>query len=170
MSTHMGWSWRILGGGAAAIVLMGGGIGVGVALTGGAAAATANTTAAHPTVKHPCAAKATRQAAAKCLRVPVAQRLLGHTLHAQLTVKTKTGYSTVAFERGTIASVSGSTLTVKAADGTTWTWHLLKGSVLRENGGKLAASKLAAGEKILAVGPVAHGNNYVKMARVQPAG
>jgi hypothetical protein len=169
MSTHMSWSWRILGGGAAAIVLLGGGIGVGVALTGGAVAATANITAAHPTVQHPCAARATRQAAAKCRRVPAAQRLLGHTLHAQLTVKTKTGYSTIAFERGTIASVSGSTLTVKAADGTTWTWHLLKGSVLRDNGGKLAASKLTAGEKILAVGPVAHGNNYVKMARVQPA-
>ena len=132
--------------------------------------ATATTTAAaHPTGKHPCAAKATRQAAMRCRRVPAAQRLLGHTLHAQLTIKTKTGYSTVAFERGTIESVSGSTLTVKAADGTTWTWHLLKGSVLRENGGKLAVSKLAAGEKILAVGPVSNGTNYVKMAQVRPA-
>jgi hypothetical protein len=165
MSNEMSWSWRILGGAAAGMVLLGGGMGVGVALTGGAAAAT---TAAHP-AGHPCAAKATRQAAAKCRRVPAAQRLLGHTLHAQLTVKTKTGYSTVAFERGTIESVSGSTLTVKAADGTTWTWHLLKGSVLRENGGKLAVSKLAAGEKILAVGPVSNGNNYVKMAQVRSA-
>ena len=163
MSIQMSWSWRILGGAAAAMVLLGGGMGVGVALTGGAAAAT---TAAP---RHPCAAKATRQAAAKCRRVPAAQRLLGHTLHAQLTVKTKTGYSTVAFERGTIESVSGGTLTVRAADGTTWTWHLLKGSVLRENGGKLAVSKLAAGEKILAVGPVSNGNNYVKMAQVRPA-
>jgi hypothetical protein len=161
MSSQMSWSWRILGGGAAAMVLLGGGMGVGVALTGGAVAAT--------TAAHPCAAKATRQAAAKCRRVPAAQRLLGHTLHAQLTIKTKTGYSTVAFERGTIESVSGSTLTVKAADGTTWTWHLLKGSVLRENGGKLAVSKLAAGEKILAVGPVSNGTNYVKMAQVRPA-
>ena len=168
MSNQMSWSWRILGGGAAAVVLLGAGMGVGVALTGGAAAAT-TTVAAHPTGKHPCAAKATRQAAARCRRVPAAQRLLGHTLHAQLTVKTKTGYSTVAFERGTIGSVSGDTLTVKAADGTTWTWHLLKGSVLRENGGKLAVSKLAAGEKILAVGPVSNGNNYVKMAQVRPA-
>jgi hypothetical protein len=179
MSTHMSWSWRILGGGAAAVVLLGAGIGVGVALTGGAAAATSAATA-HPAGSQACAkavakaratgtAAAKRQALAHCRRVPAAQRLLGHTLHAQLTVKTRTGYSTIAFERGTIASVSGSTLTVKAADGTTWTWHLLKGSVLQENGGKLAASKLTAGEKILAVGPVAHGNNYVKMARVQPA-
>jgi hypothetical protein len=180
MSSHMSWSWRILGGGAAAVVLLGGGMGVGVALTGGAAAATANTRAAHPTGSAACAkavakAKATgtaaakRQALAHCRRVPAAQRLLGHTLHAQLTVKTKTGYSTIAFERGTIESVNGGVLTVKAADGTTWTWHLLKGSVLRQNGGALAASQLAAGERILAVGPVSNGANYVKMAQVRPA-
>jgi hypothetical protein len=179
MSTHMSWSWRILGGGAAAVVLLGSGIGVGVALTGGAAAAT-SAAIARPAGGQACAkavakakasgtAAAKRQALAHCRRVPAAQRLLGHTLHAQLTVKTKTGYSTVAFERGTIGSVSGDTLTVKAADGTKWTWHLLKGSVLRENGGKLAVSKLAAGEKILAVGPVSNGNNYVKMAQVRPA-
>jgi hypothetical protein len=170
MSNQMSWSWRILGGGAAAIVLLGSGIGVGVALTGGAAAATTTTAAAHPTGKHGCAAKAkaTRQAAMRCRRVPAAQRLLGHTLHAQLTVKTKTGYSTVAFERGTIGSVGGGTLTVRAADGTTWTWHLLKGSVLRENGSKLAPSKLAAGEHVLVVGPVSGGANYVKMAQIRP--
>ena len=179
MSTHMSWSWRVLGGGAAAIVLLGGGMGVGVALTGGAAAATSAATA-QPARGAACAkavakAKATgtaaakRQALAHCRRVPAAQRLLGHTLHAQLTVRAKTGYSTVAFERGTIASVSGSTLTVRAADGTTWTWHLLKGSVLRDNGGKVAPAKLTAGEQILVVGPVSKGANYVKMARVRLA-
>ena len=169
MSGQMSWSWRILGGGAAALVLLGGGMGVGVALTGGAAAATTTAAATHPAGQHPCAAKATRQAAARCRRVPAAQRLLGHTLHAQLTVKTKTGYSTVAFERGTIGSIGGGTLTVRAADGTTWTWHLLKGSVLRENGSKLAASKLAAGDRVLIVGPVSGGANYVKMAQIRPA-
>ena len=166
MSTRMSWPWRLLGGAAAAIVVMGTGIGIGVSLTGGAAAAT--TTAARTMSKHPCAAKATRQAAMRCRRVPAAQRLLGHTLHAQLTVKTKTGYSTVAFERGTIGSVGGGTLTVRAADGTTWTWHLLKGSVLRENGSKLAPSKLAAGEHVLVVGPLSGGANYVKMAQIRP--
>lgn len=169
MSGQMSWSWRILGGGAAALVLLGGGMGVGVALTGGAAAATSTAAAAHPAGQHPCAAKATRLAAARCRRVPAAQRLLGHTLHAQLTVKTKTGYSTVAFERGTIGSVGGGTLTVRAADGTTWTWHLLKGSVLREKGSKLAASQLAAGDRVLIVGPVSGGANYVKMAQIRPA-
>ncbi len=169
MSGQMSWSWRILGGGAAALVLLGGGIGVGVALTGGAAAATAAPLRCSPARQGTRARlTATRAAAARCRRVPAAQRLLGHTLHAQLTVKTKTGYSTVAFERGTIGSVGGGTLTVRAADGTTWTWHLLKGSVLREKGSKLAASQLAAGDRVLIVGPVSGGANYVKMAQIRP--
>lgn len=178
MSTQMGWSWRILGGAAAAMVLIGSGMGVGVALTGGAAAAT-GAAAAHPAGNQACAkavakAKATGTAAAKRQALAHCQsRLVGlarqGVIHIQRTVKTKTGYSTIAFERGTIASVGGGTLTVKAPDGTTWTWHLLKGSMLREDGAKVAASKLATGDQVLVAGPVVSGANDVKLAQIRPA-
>jgi hypothetical protein len=157
---------RILGGSAAAAVLMGGGIGIGVALTGGASAATGSTAAAPSHARHACAHAGTRHAAARCARRLHRLRLLGG-IHGQVTFKAKTGFRTIAFERGSVQSVSGSTLTVRAADGTTWTWHLLKGSVIREKGGKVGAGKLSAGEQVLVAGPVVNGTNDVKLVRIR---
>lgn len=91
-------------------------------------------------------------------------------IHGQVTFKAKTGFRTIAFERGSVRSVSGSALTVQAADGTTWTWHLVKDSVIRESGSKVAISKLTAGEQVLVAGPVVSGQNDVKLVRIRPAG
>jgi hypothetical protein len=44
--------------------------------------------------------------------------------------------------------------TVKAKDGTTWTWVLTGTSVVRQNGTKTSESALKAGETVLAAGPV----------------
>ena len=159
---------RILGGSAAAAVLMGGGIGIGVALTGGASAATGNTAAATPHARHACARASTGQARAwaRCARMH-RLRLLGG-VHGQVTFKAKTGFRTFAFERGSVQSVSGSTVTVQAADGTTWTWHLVKGSVIRQDRSTVAAGKLSAGEQVLVAGPVINGANDVKLVRIRP--
>lgn len=170
MSTRMSRSRRFLGSAAAAIVLLGGGVGIGVALTGGATAATSTTAATHPAGKHPCAARAaTRKAAAKCRRGLAGLHLVQRGVRGQVTVKTKTGFRTVAFERGTVGSVGSGTFTVRAPDGTTWTWHLVKGSVLRSHGSKVAASKLAPGDQVLVAGPVVSGANDVKLARIRSA-
>jgi hypothetical protein len=159
---------RILGGSAAAAVVMGGGIGIGMALTGGASAATATTTAAPLHARHACAHANNRQAAMLCARRMQRLRLLiGGSIHGQITVKAKTGFNTIAFERGSVQSVSGSTLTVRAADGTTWTWQLVKGSVIRANGGKVGPGKLAAGEQVLVAGPVVSGVNDVKLLGIR---
>jgi hypothetical protein len=167
MNLRSGRVRRILGGSAAAAVLMGGGIGIGVALTGGASAATGSTAAAPSHPRHACVHASTRQAAARCARRLHRPRLLGG-IHGQVTFKAKTGFRTFAFERGSVQSVGGSTLTVRAADGTTWTWHLAKGSVIRENGSKVAAGKLSAGEQVLVAGPVVNGANDVKLVRIRP--
>src|SRR5262245_60507402 len=142
MNLRSGRARSILVGSAAAAVLMGGGIGIGVALTGGASAATGNTTASASHARHACAHSSTGQARAwaRCARRLHRLRLLGG-IHGQVTFKAKTGFRTFAFERGSVQSVSGSTLMVRAADGTTWTWHLVKGSVIREDHGKVAAGK-----------------------------
>jgi hypothetical protein len=75
----------------------------------------------------------------------------------EVTFHAKTGYRTLAFERGTIASVSGSDVVIKAANGTTWTWALVSDTAVRQGGKKTTNSALAAGEKVFAGGPVTDG-------------
>jgi hypothetical protein len=90
-------------------------------------------------------------------------------LHGQITYKARTGFRTVAFERGTLESVSGSTLTVRAADGTTWTWHLVANSAITERAQQVPASKLARGEQVLVAGPVVSSANDARLVRIRPA-
>jgi hypothetical protein len=63
----------------------------------------------------------------------------------EFTFHNSTGYHTLAFERGTIQSVSGSQVVVRAPDGTTWTWLIVSDTVVRQNGSKTTASTLATG-------------------------
>src|SRR5271170_5467374 len=70
----------------------------------------------------------------------------------EFTYHNSTGYHTLAFERGTISSVSGSDVVVKAGDGTTWTWLIVSDTAVRQNGKKTTASALAAGETVFAGG------------------
>jgi len=159
---------RVLGAAVAAAVLMGSGIGIGVALTGGASAAAGGAATARGNTRPACLKLAARHRGASCGRRLLRLALLGG-IHGQVTFKSKKGFASIAFERGAVQSVSGGTLTVRAADGTTWTWHLVKGSVIRENGRQVAASKLARGEQVLVAGPVVSGVNDVKVARIRAA-
>jgi hypothetical protein len=84
------------------------------------------------------------------------------------TFHNKTGFHTLSFERGTIQSVSGSDVVVKAADGTTWTWHLVSDTVVRKSGSKTSA--LSAGETVFAAGPVVSGTRDARLIVIRPAG
>jgi hypothetical protein len=86
------------------------------------------------------------------------------------TFHNKTGFHTLSFERGTIASVSGSDVVVKAADGTTWTWHLVSDTVVRKSGSKTTTSALSAGETVFAAGPVVSGTRDARLIVIRPAG
>jgi hypothetical protein len=163
----------------AGAVLMGSGVGIGIALTGGAsAAANPSSAAARPAAArcsrlaarllsggHP---KAARKVRALCDSPALRLALLGG-IHGQVTFKAKDGFRTLVFERGTVASVAGQVVTVRAADGTTWAWHLVAASVVRESGGTVAASKLATGEQVLVAGQVVNGANDVRLIRIRPA-
>jgi hypothetical protein len=74
-----------------------------------------------------------------------------------LTYHNKKGFHTVAFERGTIQSVSGSNVVVKASDGTTWSWAIVSDTVIRHDGSKTTTSALSTGETVFAGGPVVDG-------------
>jgi hypothetical protein len=164
---------------------MGSGIGVGVAFTGGASAATGSSA---PTVKMSASAKtpaarcsglAARMlagghaGAAKKLHafctIPAVRLVLTGGLHGELTVKAKTGFRTVIFERGTVQSAAGQAVTVRAPDGTTWTWQVVPNAILRESGSKVPASKLATGEQVLVIGQVVNGANEAKLINIRGA-
>ena len=73
------------------------------------------------------------------------------------------------FERAKVTAVSGTVVTVAAADGTTWTWHLVANSVIAEKGQQVAAGKLAKGEQVLVAGPVVNSANDARLVRIRPA-
>ena len=88
----------------------------------------------------------------------------------EITFHNKTGFHTLAFERGTIQSVSGSDVVIKAADGTTWTWQIVSDTVVRKNGAKTTTSALSAGETVFAGGPVVSGAKDARLIVIRAAG
>ena len=81
----------------------------------------------------------------------------------EVTFRYQGGYRTLAFERGTISSVSGSNVVVKAPNGTVWTWAIVSDTVVRQNGAKATTSALSAGELVFAGGPVVNGDKDARL-------
>ena len=105
------------------------------------------------------AARAKRRSCLRGLRGARWLRMLLRGEHGQITVRTKTGSREIAFERGTITSVSAGQVVVTAADGTTWTWNLTAKTVVSRARHKVSATALARNEKVLVAGPVIGGVN-----------
>ena len=87
----------------------------------------------------------------------------------QFTIQTKKGTKTLAFERGVIGSVTaGKSITVKASDGTTWTWDLVSTTVVRDLQGKIGQSALTSGTPVWVGGPVVQGTKDARLIVVRP--
>lgn len=97
-----------------------------------------------------------------CLRRALRLRLLGG-LYGQVTFKTKAGIRTFAFERGVIQTVSGSSVVVKAADGTTLTWDLVTKTVIVRARHLVGTAALTSGERVFVVGPVVSGADDARL-------
>src|SRR5580692_3553684 len=163
---------RLVAGGVAAAVLVGGAAFGAVTMLSDnpAAAATggptgqaavlndALTTATTPTTTASGAATQTRHVRDALARL---RRLGG--IDGQFTFETKAGLKTLAFERGTIQSVSGQDVVVRAKDGTTWNWTLVSDSVVRQDGTKTTSSALSAGELVFVGGPVVRGSHDARL-------
>jgi hypothetical protein len=89
-------------------------------------------------------------------------------IHGEFTFETKQGPRTLAFERGTVTAVSGLDVTVRAADGTTWTWVLTSGSVVRQDGTRTTAAALADGKPVFAAGPVTGATRDAALIVIRP--
>jgi hypothetical protein len=118
----------------------------------------------------PRLARGIRRACRPALRRLLLRRLALRGVEGQFTFRTASGLRTLAFERGTIESVSGQEFVLRAADGTTWTWHLTASTVLRENGEKTSSGALAAGEQAWAGGPVVQGARDARLVVIRPPG
>lgn len=180
---------RIVTTSAVSAVLLASGTAIGVALTGGASAAVSPTssltTAASPspspgttsgTKSSRCATivnqalnsnhdRLARALHAFCTRPLVRLALVGGE-HGQVTFGGKAGARTVAFERGTVKSDTGSAITVTAADGTTWTWDITSSTVIRQAGSKVSASAISTGEQVFVGGTVTNGTNDALLIRI----
>jgi hypothetical protein len=87
----------------------------------------------------------------------------------EVTFHGKDGYRTLAFERGTVASVSGSDVVIKAPNGTTWTWAIVSDTVVRQGGKKTATSAVVPGELVFAGGPVVSGDKDARLIVIRKA-
>jgi hypothetical protein len=90
-------------------------------------------------------------------------------MYGQFTYETKKGARTLAFERGTIASVASGDVVIRAHDGTTWVWDLTGTSVVRDDGKRTTESALAAGEQVFAGGPVTGGTRDARLIVIRKA-
>jgi hypothetical protein len=161
---------------------------MGATLAGGGGASAAGAAAGAAAKAHACAraSHASRVArrsglprlarragfgAARCrmIRRRVFAFFLLRGVDGQFTIQTKQGVKTLAYERGVIQSVTaGKSITVKASDGTTWTWDLTSTTVVRDRQGKVSESSLTSGTPVWAGGPVVSGTKDARLIVVRP--
>jgi hypothetical protein len=161
---------------AAAAALFGGGTAAGIAMTGGASAATGSSAAHHgdaakcrelaATLRRDGHPQAGRRLGDFC-RSPLLRLAATGGIHGTVTFNGKDGVRTLAFERGTVTSVAGSVLTVRAADGTTWAWDIVGSTVIRESGHQVATGTLSDGDRVLVAGPVVSGTKDARIVRIR---
>jgi hypothetical protein len=176
---------------AASAALLGCGAAIGIALTGGASAST-GASGSTGTASSSLAGESSALAAGKCAKIAAELRFSGHPaaamrLHAlcidpllrlaliggeygQVTFKGKTSTKTIAFERGTVESVTGSAVIVRAQDGTTWTWDLTASTAIHAAGQGTTQATLAAGDRVFVGGPVVSGGRDARLIRIGAAG
>jgi len=145
-----------------AVVVGGGAFAAAEAATGSPAAPTALTSAGTP------AATTTSTQAAVLNSVLSGHGRLGRLrrlggMYGQFTVETKKGTSTLAFERGTIVSVTGDDVVVRARNGMTEAWTLTSASVVRADGKRATDSALKSGELVFTGGPVSGSTRDVRL-------
>ncbi len=145
------------------------------AMTASGSPATAGVTGKHARALRRCLASARRLLAAghraaararlrQCGRHFLRLRLFRHAEHGQITFMTRHGKTrTIAFERGVIQSVTGGTFVVKAADGTTWTWHLTGKTIIVKGRHRVGSTALAVGEHVFVAGPVISGADDARL-------
>jgi hypothetical protein len=123
---------------------------------------------------HPRLSEADRAALARCrfIRHRIVRFFLLRGVDGQFSFKAADGtVRTIAYVRGVIESVNnGTSIVVKAADGSSWAWQLVGTTVVRDRSGKISQSTLAAGQPVWVGGPVVSGVKDARLIFVRPPG
>ena len=170
------WRWirarkvRWTAGIAAAVVLGAGGTAAGLALTGstppanGAQAVALNKAMGYTTGcslssvskgAGSAAIKGDRASLRRCLRT---QLHIITGMYGEIAYHTTSGTQTLAFERGSIVSATSGRLSVKAQDGTTWTWDESSSSIIRVSGKEVNITTLQTGTTVF-IGGLVNGSS-----------
>lgn len=99
-------------------------------------------------------------------RVARLVELARHAMHGQVTVATKNGPKTIAFERGTVQSVSGASVVVKAADGVIVTWQVGSDARVFLRGHRVGATALTSGQRVAVIGLVTGGTDQARRVMI----
>ncbi len=137
---------------ARAILAFGGALLLAATIGAGAVFATSGASpvagAATPLLATATTAPTTTAATGPAARV-VLRGIVRRTVSADLTLKTKTGFRTIRYERGQVTSVGTASLTVKTADGVSTTFAVTAQTRLRAAGKAITLSQLHAGDRAM---------------------
>jgi hypothetical protein len=86
-------------------------------------------------------------------------------VHGEATVRRKDGFHVADWQRGKITGISGTTLTVRSADGATWTWTTNGDTRVRKDGGKSSLSALSGGAQVFVLGERSGDTRTAKLVR-----
>jgi hypothetical protein len=85
------------------------------------------------------------------LRAGLRRMLVG--VHGEATVRARGGgFATYAWQRGSVSTASATSVTVRSADGMSWTWAVNSDTKVRKNGAKSTGSALTSGDTVFVVG------------------
>ncbi|MFD0732435.1 hypothetical protein [Planotetraspora mira] len=76
----------------------------------------------------------------------------GLGVHGEATVKKKDGFVVRTWQRGDVTGAVAGSVTVKSADGTSWTWKVGDGTRVRKDGKKVDAAELTTGDTVFVAG------------------
>ncbi len=86
-------------------------------------------------------------------RHPARVLLARNLLHGEAVVQTKNGNITVDVQRGEVTAISSDSITVKSADGVTWTWKFDPKLRVVQNRTKIQPGDIKTGTTVALAGP-----------------
>jgi hypothetical protein len=102
--------------------------------------------AADPSTSPDATGQAARPRALR--RLALRRALRGNVEHGEVVVKTKNGDQNIDVQRGTVTAISGTSLTVKSADGFTLSWVIGSPVHVLEHRTAVQPSAVTAGEEV----------------------
>lgn len=138
---------------------------IGISLAGGALTASASPATTHQGAAAGAAHQGTHARGGHRGLAGIA----GRFVHGTGVVKTKTGFETVAVDRGTVSAVSPTSVTIKSADGVSETFTAVSTSKFRVDGKKSTISGVQVGATAGTVAVIKGAENDIKVLVVRPA-